>query len=250
MLKRELADKDLDFIVNTVAPDYKDKTQLKKFINEDSDFRQGLIGSEKMFEKVLSDPDILVKISPVLYFEVLLRKALYDIEKLSYTYEKIGTYKVAVFDVSDVVKFLRNENVILYLTHLLSSFTKIEKYTLWIKTEKNIWRKINFTDMDIEGLKKMAQIIEEEHRFGIYKRIADACLFIVGVFPEYIKESSENEEEGKKFYKLVSDYLSYENALSQVFWQLSEKFSLAKKSLNYISEKYLSLRKHQIFDLN
>ncbi|MEN2986641.1 MAG: hypothetical protein ABDH16_08315 [Thermodesulfovibrionaceae bacterium] len=250
MLKRELQDKDLDFIVNTVASDYKNKEQLKRFINEDSEFRRSLVGSEKIFEKVFSDPEILVKISPTLYFEVLLRKALSDLERLSYTYEKVGIYRIAVFDVSEVLKFLSDENILLYLTHLLSSFTRIENYTLWIKTGKSIWRKIKFTDMDIEGLKRMAQIIEEEHRFGIYKRIADACLFIVGIFPEYIKEGSDTEEEGKKFYKLAGEYLSSESELASVFLQLSENFSLAKKPLNYISENYLKLRKYQIFSFN
>lgn len=249
MLQRELQDKDLDFIVNTVASEFTSKEQLKRFINEDIDFRRGLIGSEKMFEKVFTDPEILVKISPTLYFEVLLRKTFNDLEKLSYTYEKVGTYKIAVFDVSDVLKFLSDENILLYLAHLLSSFTRIENYTLWIKRE-NIWRKLKFTDMDIEGLKKMAQMIDEEHRFGIYKRIADACLFITGVFPEYIKERSDAEEEGKKFYRLASEYLSSETELADIFWQLSERFSLAKKPLNFISEHYLSLRKYQIFGFN
>lgn len=250
MLQGRLQNKDLDFIVNIIAPEFKNKEQLKRLINEDIDFRRGLIGSERMFEKVFSDPEILVRISPALYFEVLLRKTINDLERLSYTYEKVGTYRIAVFDVLDVLKFLSDENVLLYLAHLLSSFTRIENYTLWIKTGKNIWRKINFTDMDIEGLKKMAQMIEEEHRFGIYKRIADACLFIAGVFPEYIKEGTDTEEEGKKFYKLAGEYLSSENDLGNVFWQLSEKFSLAKKPLNFISENYLSLRKHQIFGFN
>uniref|UniRef100_A0A7C4EL83 Uncharacterized protein n=1 Tax=Thermodesulfovibrio aggregans TaxID=86166 RepID=A0A7C4EL83_9BACT len=250
MLLSELKDKDLDFIVNTVAPEFKNKEQLKRFINEDPDFRHGLVGSDKMFEKVFSDPEILVKISPALYFEILLRKALNDLERLSYTYEKVGSYKIAVFDVSDVVEFLSDENVLLYLAHLLSSFTRIEKYTLWIKTGKNIWKRINFTDMDVEALKKMAQMIEEEYRFGIYKRIADACLFILGVFPEHLKESFETEEEGKKFYKLAGDYLSSETELANVFWQLSEKFNLAKKPLNFISENYLRWKKHQIFGLN
>lgn len=250
MLRKELENRDLDFIVNTVASDFKNKEQLKRFINEDPDFRRELVGSEKMFERVFSDPEILVKISPGLYFEVLLRKALKDLERLSYTYEKVGTYRIAVFDVSDVLNFLKEENVLLYLAHLLSSFTRIENYTLWIKAGKNIWRKIRFTDMDIEGLKKMAQMIEEEHRFGIYKRIADACLFIVGVFPEYIKESLEAEEEGRKFYKLACDYLSSDSELAEVFCQLSEKFSLAKKPLNFISDNYLKLRKHYLFGFN
>lgn len=256
MLLNKLHEKDLDFIVNIVAPEFKNKNQLKKLIIEDIEFRKGLVGSERMFEKIISDPEILVKVSPQLYFEVLLRKAIDDLEKLSYTYEKVSYYKIAIFDVSDVIKLLRDENIVFYLAHLLSSFTRIEKYTLWIKAEKNIWRKISFTDMDVESLKKMAQIIEEEYRFAVYKRIADTCLFILGVFPEHIKDISSSlesgfyEEEGKKFYKLASEHISSETQLTNIFEQLSENFHLAKKPLNFISEQYLSLRKHQIFGVN
>ncbi len=33
---------------------------------------------------------------------------------------------------------------------------------------------------------RLCEVVGEEHRFGFYRRIADFCLFILGMFPEYV----------------------------------------------------------------
>lgn len=38
-----LSERDLDFVVQAAAPDFKDKAQLKTLIKEDSSFRKGLL---------------------------------------------------------------------------------------------------------------------------------------------------------------------------------------------------------------
>ena len=92
-----------------------DKLKLKQIIREDEDFRSTFIGEEKVFRRLMEDEEILLKISPRLSFEILLRKAATDLKEVSYTVEKTGMVRVPVFDTKDVVEFLlRNpENPVL-----------------------------------------------------------------------------------------------------------------------------------------
>jgi hypothetical protein len=102
---------------------------------------------------------------------------------------------------------------------------------------------------------------------GFYKRIADICLFILGIFPDYaerdyrhpfsgqvrphirgkVRISPEDyEKEGRKFYKLAAEHPSAKELdLSEVFWALHENFQKAKKPLNFIADHYLQYTRHK-----
>ena len=76
-----LLDSDLDFIIREAAPDFSDKEKLKQIIREDDGFRKALVGDERVFRRVMADEEIFLKISPALYFEILLRKTLKELGK-------------------------------------------------------------------------------------------------------------------------------------------------------------------------
>ena len=70
-----LSDRDLDFLAENASPEIKDKSRLKQIIQEDGDFRNSYVGDEKVFRNIMEDEEIFLKISPALFFEVLLRRA-------------------------------------------------------------------------------------------------------------------------------------------------------------------------------
>jgi hypothetical protein len=264
-----LSDNDLDFLVETVSPDIADKYRLRRIIREDEDFRNTFISDEKIFNRVMDDEEILLKISPTLLFEIFLRKAVNDLKKSSYTLEKTMTMRIPVFDTQDVVELLTQESLLVYLADMLSSFTKIKSYTISFRGKKGIWRKIRFNDMDIYSLMSFCDVVKDEYRLFLYKRIADICLFILGLFPEYVERdyrypasgevrpqisgkvrisSEAYEKEGRKYYKLAAEHqIAKEKDLSEVFWALHESFQKVKKPLNFISEHYLYHQRHKLF---
>jgi hypothetical protein len=124
-----LSDRDLDFLVEVAAPDVRDKSGLKKIIRQDEDFRNSFIADENVFCKLMADDEIFLKISPVLFFEILLRKAARELSQVSYTLEKTRTMSIPVFDTQDLVELLNKKSLLIYLADMLSSFTKIESYT-------------------------------------------------------------------------------------------------------------------------
>ncbi len=265
----KLSERDLNFLVETVSPEVSDKLRLKMIIREDEDFRNTFMGDERVFTRVMDDDEIFLKISPSLFFEILLRKATSDLEKASYTVERTRTMKIPVFDAGDVVELLTKESLLAYLADMLSSFTRIENYAVSFKARKGVWHKIQFNDLDIKSLMSFCEVVEDEYRFRFYKRIADICLFIMGLFPEYVEREyrypfsghlrphmpgrfrvspEEYEEEGRKFYRLAAEHPSAkEMDLSEIFWVLHGKFQTARKPLNFVAEHYLHHKKHSVF---
>jgi hypothetical protein len=264
-----LSEKDLDFLVETSSPGVFDKPRLKQILREDEKLRNTFIEDEKVFRRLMDEEEIFVKISPALFFEILLRKVARDFKDVSYTIEKTGTAKIPVFDTRDIVELLDKESLLDYLADMLSSFTHIKTYAFSIKVGERLFENIKFNDLDLFSLMDLSAAVEDEYRLGFYKRIADICLFILGMFPDYAeydyrypfsgqvrpafrrktRMGAENyEKEGRKFYRLAAEHPSArELDLSDVFWTLHEDFPKAKKPLNFIAEHYLRYKRYRFF---
>jgi hypothetical protein len=264
-----LSDRDLDFLVDTAYPGAKDTYRLKKVIREDEGFRDNFIEDEKVFRRVMADEEVLLRISPTLYFEILLRKTMKDLKEVSFTLEKTSRMKIPVFDTQEVVDLLARKSLLQYLANMLSSFTKVESYTVLFPFREGEWRQVRINDLDIFSLMSLCEVVEEEYTLAFYKRVADICLFILGIFPDYAEReyrypssgqprpqirgkarisSEEYEKEGRKFYKMAAEHPSARDLeLSDVFWALHSHFEKAKKPLNFIAEHYLQAKKRWLF---
>ena len=252
---------DLEFLVSTAAPESGNRGRLKQILEEDEDFRNAFLDDENTIRKVISDKEAFLRISPRLYFEILLRQVRRDLATASHTVERGGTHKVVVFDAGKVVDLLKRTPVLHYLADMLSSFTKVESYSLSYRVGERVWKKIRFHDADLDSLIRCMESAGEEYRFPFYKRIADICLFLLGVFPEYVRASSryplsgeprprfagrtgrtmeEYEEEGKRYYRLASLHPEAQGReLSEVFGFLHESFHVARKPLHLIALNYI-----------
>jgi hypothetical protein len=259
-----LAERDLDFLVDTVSPDVGDKRRLKEIIRSDEDFRNTFISDAEVFHRVMRDDEILLKISPPLFFEILLRKAADQLSRVGYTYEKTRNMSIPVFDTDDLVGLLNRESLLIYLADMLSSFTRIENYTVSIRVRKGVWHKFRFNDLDIHSLMSLCDVVDEPYQFSLYKRIGDICLFILGVFPVYAERNyrypvsgqlrpriagrrrisaQDYEKEGQRFYRKAAEHkTAHDLEMTEVFWSLHENFQKAKKPLNFIAEHYLSYK--------
>ena len=262
-------DADLDFLMTSAAPDTEDTAQLKAAVRRDPELRGAMIGDERVFMRVMGDDEIFLKISPTLYFEVLLRQAVREIEATSHTLEHSGSQSIPVFDTPVVVEVLSRAGVVEYLAHMLASFTRIQSYVVPVRVPRGVRRRVRYNDMDIDSLIRFSATAEESQRFGFYKRIADVCLFVTGIFtgqtfatyrhpgaaqphaPRHMRTRRSLEEyeiEGKRFYRLAGEHPTAETLeLSGVFRLLREHFGAARKPLSLISTRYLHSRRDQVF---
>jgi hypothetical protein len=260
-----LSDNDLSFVVETVAPNLKDRLET---IRNDGEILRGMLEDQRLFNRVISDEEIMIEISPRLFFTILMIKARKDIEMGVYTIERDRYHKIPVFDIEKVRGLINDEDIFEYLINMLVSFTRTESQTIYyvVKGRRGL-RRVKFSDIDINDMIRLAEIVNEEVRFPIYKRIGDICLWILGIFPEYViprqiwtskpnvrvgfryKMSVEEYEElGRTFYRLASN--SYDAkiiGLEKPLSILSENFTIAEKPLNLISEKYLIFSKDKWF---
>ena len=262
---------DLAFLAETAAPDHLDAARLTEHLREDEAFRAAFITDERVVQRVVSDDGALSRISPSLYFQVLLTRAHQELEQATHTLERSGRDRVPVFDTREVVELLDQPSVITYLTDMLASFIRVESYVRPVRVRRGVWRKIRFNDMDIDSLMRLCATADEEQRLGLYKRIADVCLLYLGIFPEHARSASpyavgtaaaphsarrvarsteEYEREGRRFYRMAGEHPMARNlALSEVFQLLHEKFSVASKPLNFIARHYLARRKQALFGI-
>lgn len=260
-----LSESDLIFMVETLSPDLIDKIDI---IRDDEEILTGMLEDPRLFSRVMSDDEIMLKISPKFFFTILMIKARMDLNREFYTMERDRYHKIPVFDIDKVRELINEDDVINYLINMLVSFTRTESQTIYYVVKgRGGLRKIKFSDIDVFDMIRLADMLDEDMRFPVYKRIGDICLWILGIFPEYviprsfIRQNSpirvgfryklsveEYEELGQTFYKLASN--SYDAkifGLDRPLSLLSENFTIAEKPLNLISERYLVFRKDKWF---
>ena len=266
------SESDLDFVIDNVASGASDTTALRRLIVEDPQFRAAIIGDDSLLERVLNDEEIFLYISPALYFEVLLRHSCQELETALYTEERDGRTSIPVFDTPDVLEFMNRPGVVEYLAAMMASFTRIHSYVVPVRIRKGIRRRIRYNDMDIDSLVKFAANSGPEQRFGYYKRIADVCLFLSGVFPDSAGRGQRNrskgslvpaasrwrvrrtvedyEREGRRFYGLAQAHPAARTLeLASVFSVLKDNFTSARKPLTFVATRFLHARKTQLFGI-
>ena len=129
-----------------------------------------------------------------------------------------------------------------------------------VRVRRGVRRRVRFNDMDIDSLVRLCATVDEPHRFGYYRRIADVCLFISGVFRDYAtptagragrrhrRSMEDYEAEGRRFYALAGAHPAAGTMrLSEVFGLLQEHFAAARKPLSFISSRYLHARRRMLF---
>ena len=267
-LSTGFSDSDILFLIETIDHELLDRMAV---IKGDPAMVEGMLDQEigRVFRRLMSmsEEKIMARVSPRFFFGVMLRKTLRELEGQTYTVERTASYKIPVFDSGEVARFLGDRAVLSYLTDMLSSFTRVESFTVPVRVRKGIWRKIRFSDMDIDSLAGVCEAVDEEHRFVYYKRAGDLCLFILGMFPEYappdfsclpggdaqplrkLRRSAEDyERDGRRFYKLAGEHRDAGVlGLAEVLGQLHDRFDLARKPLNHISGKFIQLHKQKLF---
>ena len=120
------------------------------------------------------------------------------------------------------------------------------------------------SERDIDSLMRMYEHVEEEQRFSLLKRLADLCLFTLGVFPEHAapiamsmrlsrmrrRRAEDYITEGKRFYKVAAEHPgAVVSGLVAPLETLHQQFITATKPLTFIAEHYMRHRKQGLFPL-
>jgi len=270
-MRWRLERRDLLFMIETLMPARDDKEHVADLIREDETFIEAMLDDDHLFQRLMGKEEVLLLVSPRLFFTVLLRRARRDLEREAFTIERRSRQKVPVFDTEQVIQLLEQEPLLDYLAGMLASFTRVESTTVPVRVRKGVWHKYRVSDLDVDSLVRYCQTLDEPFHFEPYKRIADLCLFLAGMFPEHIEAQyrypqslqirpevrgricrrlEDYEAHGRAFYRLASEHeRARVERLDDVLATLSENFILAEKPLAFLSNRYLRFARHSLFEL-
>jgi len=263
----EFEDKDLRFLVGFFMPQRADVDRVVAMLREDESIVDGMVANPALADHLIESPDPILDLSPQLLFVVLLIRAREDLQTRPFTFEKSTNRMMVIFDTKLIVELLAQKAVLVYLSEMLASFSKIRSVSVTIPVRPGIWRRHSFSDFDVESLIRFGEVADEARRFAVYKRIADLCLFTVSIFPEYLlptvageggtrrlvrnrekKRIEDYQECGKHFYKEAARLPdpAAEEARA-VLAELSQKFEIAAKPLGFLADHYLGALRTKTF---
>jgi hypothetical protein len=257
-----LSESDLRFLVETVATNRRDYDHIANLIRGKEDLLEPMLEDPKLVERLFRDEETFVRISPHLLFSVLLRRVRRELKKETYVFEVESKGKrIPVFEAPAVAEMLSDKKTCDYLAEMLSSFVRTNSGIIYWK-ERGTWHKRKFSDIDIDDMVELARIIDPEMRPALYQRIADIALFLSGIFPDHAalfaahpnsmfsakRTLKDYELQGKRFYRVAERHTDQAH-LRPVLAMLAEQFTLARRALNTLSDRYLRTYRARYFDL-
>jgi hypothetical protein len=258
------SDEDLSYLIRVLVPGVEDKQRTMRALRDDEEILEAMLADDRAFHRLIDDPLSVLRVSPPLFFAILLSRVKKDIQEQPFTLERSKRLSMILFDGPQIIQLLNDKDLRAYLTGLLVSFVRVNSFSWTVRVRPGVWRRLRFSDFDIDSLLHYSSSLEEHERFPAYKRIADICLFTLGILapsdppaPEPAAPESmhlrarrwdDYVAEGVTFYRLASQHdESRARKQSEVLSTLAEKFTLAVKPLAVMSARYLQPFKENLF---
>lgn len=228
-----------------------------------------VIARPEAYDEVLTCGDqALLPTSPFLSFAVIVHRGWAELQSATYVEEWIGPrQRLPVLGGDDLRDFLAAESCRLFLAELLASYTRVASGSTWVHTARG-WRRRRFSELDPLRLASLLEVVPEPERPGIYRRLGDLALFLTGVFPDHtaleglgplatsrLRHLTGADEEstsvgqdavsllewfGSRWYRLaVRAAPSPLTARLAVVAEVADRFALARRTLNYLTDRYL-----------
>ncbi|HYN99210.1 MAG TPA: hypothetical protein VEU28_06010 [Actinomycetota bacterium] len=214
----------------------------------------------------------LVPASPFLAFAVVVHRSWADLQQANYVDEWVGPrQRLPVLGGDDLRDFLASDQRRLFLTELLTSYTRVTSGSTWVHTTRG-WRRRRYSDLDPVRLSSLLEVVPEMERPGVYRRLGDLALFLTGVFPDHtelhglgtvdearllrmsgLPERDANpgppvpegavgllERLGGHWYRLaIGSLRGPVTGTMSVVAEVAERFGPARRTLNYVTDRHL-----------
>ena len=269
-VERGLTYADIAFIHEALGTDAPAEDEMPELL-ADEERRAEMLGSQRLFDALMPHDGALAPVSPRLFFEALLRRAVEELQGARHTFERTGSRsgeRVPVFDAAEVVAFAAQPRILHYLAALLASFTKVHSYTERVWVRRGVVRKVRYSDLDVHSMLRLIQQTEEHERLPLYRRTGDLCLLILGVFPDFAATAQRYPGTGalraQSSYRRRLSTEEYETVAAEMYGHaarygtgeestvhrtLAARIPDGKKPLNFIAEHYLGFRRDRLFGM-
>lgn len=240
----------------------------------DADVLARLLAHRLTFESLFSAGDTMAvaAVSPFLTFAVVVHRAWDDLQHASHVDEWVGPrQRLPVLGGGSLRDFLATPARRLFLVELLTSYTSVTSGVVSVHTRRG-WRRRRFSELDPVHLASLLEVVPDQDRAGVYRRLGDLCLFLTGVFPDHteihalgpvdvarllrfsglgadaIRERialeptgtvSLLEHLGQRWYEQAARTALQLTGQLQVVAEVAEQYSAARRTLNYVTDRYL-----------
>lgn len=217
--------------------------------------------------------------SPFLVFAVAVHRGWAELRGTHHVDEWVGPrQRLPVLGGDDLREFLGSDARRFFLVELLASYTRVASGSTWVQTRRG-WRRRRFSELDPVRLASLLEVVPAAERPGVYRRLGDLALFLTGVFPDHtelaglgpgaqgrllrIAGMSDGgpgpadvptdavallEQLGERWYRVAVQTVPAPLTGSvQVVADVAERFGLARRSLNYLTDRYLFTRRGGFF---
>jgi hypothetical protein len=124
-------------------------------------------------------------LSPFLVFAVAVHRTHEQLVTASFVEERWAPrVRIPLFDVATLRMLLSDPFRRLFLVELLASYTRVASGVTWTRTARG-WRRRRFTELDPASLAEQLEVVRPAERTGVYRRLGDLALFLLGVFPDH-----------------------------------------------------------------
>jgi len=229
-----------------------------------------------------SGDERLLTTSPFLTFALVVHRGWVEVQGATHVDEWVGARRrLPVLGGDDLRAFLAAPQRRLFLTELLASYTRVVSGSTWVHTRRG-WRRRRFSELDPLRLASLLEVVPEEERAGVYRRLGDLALFLTGVFPDHTEThalapldelrlrrvsglSVERrhgpdpatlsgggvgvlEDLGRAWYRLAARAARGPlTGTMPVVAELGERFGPARRTLNYLTDRHLFVRRTRWF---
>ena len=232
------------------------------------------------YESVFGEQDdtVALTVSPFLAFALIVHRGWNELQHVFHVDEWVGPRRrLPVLGGDDLREFLGSSSNRLFVTELLASYTRVASGAVWVHTRRG-WRRRRFSELDPVRLASLLDVVPEGERPGVYRRLGDLALFLTGVFPDHTEmrglaphdagrllrlsglsgdqsASSRDatgtvellERLGQRWYVLATRTAEPKTASMQVVADVSARFGLARRTLNYLADRHLFIRRGDWF---
>ena len=221
-------------------------------------------------------------VSPFLMFAVVVHRGWDELQHVGHVDEWVGPRRrLPVLGATDLRDFLASADIRLFITELLASYTRVASGSVWVHTRRG-WRRRRFSELDPVRLASLLEVVPDEERSGVYRRLGDLALFLTGVFPDHtelngLASRDEGrllrlsglsglgaerlpaslgaptgavgllERLGQRWYQLAARTASPLTASMQVVAAVGGSFGEARRTLNYLTDRHLFARRGDWF---
>lgn len=243
--------------------------QLRSLLGESPGYIEDLLADPSLYELIYESPEtgVIAGLTPLFAFAVLVHRTMRDLAATSYVPEWVGAgERLPVFDAPSLREFIDDITRRYMMAEFLGSFTRVASGSIWVRTERG-YRRRRYSELDPLGLAEMVEGLPPAQRAGGYKRLGDVALFLTGVFPDHTARHPLSptsrarlasmagvevgdagdleylrflEKLGRTWYDRAASQPMVPSALHEILDDMASNFTLARRFLNYLADRYLN----------